>query len=142
MNGTYINVSVGLGHLPSKPSGLLANVGGNANEIATREGTVLKTPFAFETLYGHFTQSWRVPPKESLLSACGKEVQRGVPKKPFFANDIEPQLAERNREICAQAGVKEGPFFDACIIDVAMLGPKAAKALAGRPPPVAVGDAR
>jgi hypothetical protein len=142
MEGTYINVSVGLGHWPSKPSGLLANVGGNADEIAARNGAVLKSPFSFETLYGHFTNSWRVSPKDTLLSVCGKEVERGVPKKPFFANDIEPQLAERNREICARAGVQEGPFLDACIIDVAMLGPGAAKALAGRPKPVAVGDAR
>jgi len=143
MDGSYINVSVGLGRWPSKARGLLANVENNANEIAARDGAVLRSPFSFETLYGHFTDSWRVAANESLLAACGapREVSREVPKKPFFASDIEPQLAKRNREICARAGVKDGPYLNACIIDVAMLGPQAAAALAGRAAPVVVGDA-
>jgi hypothetical protein len=77
-----------------------------------------------------------------MLSACGEGVRPGVPKKPFFVEDLPPALAQRNRGICTEAGIKEGPVQDACIIDVAMLGPKATKAFVGRRPPVAVGDKR
>lgn len=142
LNGAYINVGVGLGRWPSKVSGLLANVNGKANAIAARDGVVLTAPIAFESLYGHYTQSWRVPAKQSMLSACGEVVEAGVPKKPFYANDLNQDLAKRNQAICTKAGVKEGPMLNACMIDVAMLGTGAAKVFAGRRAPVVVGDAR
>jgi hypothetical protein len=143
MNGSYINVSVGLGNWPSKVRGLLANVEGKVNDIAARDGVVLTSPFAFEQLYGHYAESWRVPANESLLMACGdKNLKRGIPKKPFFANDLPADLAKRNRTTCLQAGMKEGTLLDACMIDVAMLGAKAAKTFVGKRAPVAVGDAR
>jgi hypothetical protein len=77
-----------------------------------------------------------------MLTPCGESVQRGIPRKPFFANDLDPQLAKRNRTICTDARVKQGPLLDACVIDVAMIGPGAAKVFAGMPMPSAVGDAR
>lgn len=139
----HIDVSVGLGHWPnSNARGLLANVNNAVNQIAARDGTVLTSPFAHETLYGHFAESWRVAASQSILSPCGESVKPAVPKKPFFVEDLAPDLAKRNLEICTRAGVKEGPLQDACIIDVAMLGPGAAKVFAGRHLPVAVGDAR
>ncbi len=142
LNGSYIDVSVGLGRWPSNVRGLLANANGKVNEIEAQDGAVLTSPFAFEALYGHYAASWRVPSNQSLLTPCGESVERGVPKKPFSANDLDPQLAKRNQAICTQAGVKEGPFLDACMIDVAMIGPKAAKVFTTRPAPVAVGDMR
>jgi hypothetical protein len=142
-NTSYIDVSVGLGRWPAKVRGLLANGGKGANSIETREGDVLTSPFSFEALYGRFAESWRVPANESMLSDCGREVVRGVPKKPFFAKDLEPQLARRTRAICTQAGVKEGALLDACTIDVAVIGSNnAAKVFATTPNPVVVGDAR
>ena len=56
--------------------------------------------------------------------------------------DLDPQLARRTRAICAQAGVKEGPLLDACTLDVAVIGSRAAKVFAAMPNPIAVGDAR
>ena len=72
VNPTWINVSVGLGKWPNKVSGLLANSGGNVNQIAARDGTVLTAPFAFQEFYQRYGQSWRVSQEESLLSACGE----------------------------------------------------------------------
>lgn len=142
VNGTYIDVSVGLGRWPSKVRGLLANANGNVNQIEARDGAMLTSPFSFEALYGHYTSSWRVPSSESMLSPCGEIVKRGTPRKAFFASDLNRRLAKRNQAICMQAGVKEGPLLDACMIDVAMLGRGAAKVFAGMRLPLSVGDAR
>jgi hypothetical protein len=140
--GPWINLSVGLGRWPSKVRGLLANANAKVNEIETSEGQVLTIPLSFNALYGHFTDSWRVASNQSMLSACGASDLRGIPQKPFFANDLGAELARRSRTICTQAGVKEGPLLDACMIDVAVLGQEAAKVYASVPMPIAVGDAR
>ena len=142
VNSGYIDVSVGLGRWPGKVRGLLANANDKVNEVEAQDGAVLTSPFSFEKLYGHFADSWRVPSNRSMLSPCGESVSRGIPKKPFFANDLDPRLAKRNQAICTQAGVKEGPLLDACMIDVAVIGRGAAKAFAGMPTPIAVGDSR
>lgn len=142
LNGSYIDVSVGLGRWPSKVRGLLANAGDKVTDVAAADGAILSAPFAFEALYGHYAQSWRVDPRRSLLAACGREVKRGVPQKPFFANDLDEALAKRTQAICQRAGMKEGPVLDACMIDVAMLGERAARGLLRMPAPVDVGDAR
>jgi hypothetical protein len=142
-NTKYIDVSVGLGRWPSNVRGLLANAGQGNNSIATSNGIVLTSPFSYDALYGHFTEGWRVPAKESMLSACGREAERGVPKKLFFAKDLDPRLAGRTRAICLKAGVKEGPLLDACTLDVAVIGnSNAAKVFATTPSPVVVGHAR
>jgi hypothetical protein len=142
-NTNYIDVSVGLGRWPSKVRGLLANGSKGTNSIETRDGDVLTSPFSYEALYGRFAEGWRVPAIESMLSACGRNVERGVPKKLFFAKDLDPRLGRRTQVICAQAGVKEGPLLDACTLDVAVIGSsKAAKVYATMPNPVVVGDAK
>jgi hypothetical protein len=46
VNSTWVNANVGLGRWPSNVTGLLANVDGNTNQIATRDGTVLTAPFS------------------------------------------------------------------------------------------------
>ena len=142
LNGSHINVSVGMGNWPAKVRGLLANANGKANAIEARGGAVLQAPFPFEALYGHYTESWRVPRRDSMLNACGEAKEVGVPTEPFYANDLNPELARRNRDICMKYGIKQSALLDACVIDVAMLGPKAAKVYVGRRPPVMVGDAR
>jgi hypothetical protein len=142
LNGSYIDVSVGLGNWPSKVRGLVADAGPKLGEVAAADGAVLAAPFVFEALYGHYAQSWRVDPRRSMLNACGREVKRGVPQKPFYATDLDQALAKRAQEVCQRAGVKEGPLLDACMIDVAVIGPKAAQGYVRMPAPVDVGDAR
>jgi hypothetical protein len=120
---TWIDVSVGLGHWPAKVQGLLANAEGDVNKIATRDGTVLTNPFAFEALYHRYGESWRVPEGESLLSACGEEnVERGNPRRPFYAKDLDRKVYERTRAVCTAAGVKGETLLDACTLDVAVIG--------------------
>ena len=143
VNPGYIDVKVGLGQWPIDARGLLANVKGDPNLIATRDGSVLKNPFSFEELYHSYADSWRVTPNESMLNVCGEEVKAGVPDKPFFVKDLAPEVAKRTLTICANAGVKLGPLLDACMIDVAVIGrAMAAEIYAKTPAPTAVGEIR
>ena len=143
MHPTNIDVTVGLGRWPTHVTGLLANQD-SVRVVAARDGVPLSSPFAFEQLYGHYRESWLVPPNESILSDCGSAAKAGPPKAPFFVRDLPRDKVQQYQAICAQSGVKEGPLFDACTIDVAVIGPKAAEAYRTRvaPVPVAVGDAR
>ena len=139
-NGTHINVSVGLGHWPEKVRGILANAKGT-NQIETSTGAVLTSPFAFNDLYHRYADSWRVPAQESLLSVCGdQELETGIPKKSFYAKDLDPKVAKRAQAICREAGVKVKSLLDACTLDVAVIGREtAAKVFAGLRAPAAVG---
>jgi hypothetical protein len=142
VNPTWIDVSVGLGRWPAKVSGLIANPNGNVNQIEARDGTVLTNPFPFEDLYHRYADSWRVAPRESLLSVCGgNEIERGIPRKPFYASDLEPKVREKALAVCIAAGVKAGPLLDACTLDVAVIGnDAAAKVFVGTGTPVALGN--
>jgi hypothetical protein len=141
-NDTWIDVEVGIGHWPATMRGLLANANGNVNQLAARDGTVLTNPFSFEEFYQRYGESWRVSPRESLLSVCeAKEVEQGNPGRPFFAKDLEPNVRQHAMAVCTAAGVKPGPLFDACTLDVAVIGrDDAAKVFVSQPEPVAVGQ--
>jgi hypothetical protein len=132
VNPRYIDVNVGLGEWPVEARGLLVNAGNVADQVATREGVILKAPFAFDEFYRRYGESWRVRPADSLLNACGDVRESSIPAKPFTPKDLEPQLAQRVRGICIEAGVKAGPLLDACMIDVAFTGDGAAAAVHAR----------
>ena len=139
---TWLDVNVGLGRWPSAVTGLIANVNGNANQIASRDNLVLTSPFNFEQLYHRFAESWRVGEKESLLSVCNDEeaVERGIPTRPFYAKDLEPNVREKALAVCKAAGVAPGALLDACTLDVAVIGQDAAaKVFVGATAPIAVG---
>ncbi|HEX9547273.1 MAG TPA: hypothetical protein VF942_08040, partial [Acidimicrobiales bacterium] len=125
---TWIDVNVGLGRWPSSAKGLIANVNGNVNQIATRDNFVLTNPFNFDELYHRFADSWRVGEKESLLSVCNAErvIERGIPKRPFYAKDLAQNVREKALAVCNAAGVKPGPLLDACTLDVTVIGQDAA----------------
>jgi hypothetical protein len=144
LNGTYINVTVGLGHSPEAAHGVLLNANGNITQIAARDGAVLTAPFPFADLYHHYADSWTVPPAQSLLDACGeRKIERGLPQKPFFAGDLPLKYYQTARRTCEQARVKIQPLLDACTLDVAVIGGEgAAKVYVGTPKPAVVGDAR
>lgn len=139
VNTSYIDVLVGLGRWPIAAQGLLVNVNGDPNKVATRDGTVMSIPFSFEEFYRRYGESWRVKSGESMLNVCG-ETKSGVPTRTFYARDLDQELAKRVRAICVKAGVKEGPLLDACMIDVAFTGQRsAAKIHAVTREPLAVG---
>jgi len=143
LNNGWINANVSLGRIPvAWVHGLLGNVNGNTgpDDLASRAGTVLAQPVSFTDLYSRYGDSWRVPDAESLpAQLCGRKVERGNPKKPFFANDLKQADYTKAREICVAARVREGALLDACTLDVAVLGDKtAADAFARANPPRAV----
>lgn len=119
---TWIDVTVGLGRSPhAQARGLLGNPNGNAHELATATGTVLTAPVAFADLYHGYADSWRVQPNGSLFIA-DPAIEPGIPAKPFFASDLDPQEAERIRAICTAAGVTAQAHIDSCTLDTAVLG--------------------
>jgi len=142
VNSTWIDVAVGLGRWPSSVHGLIANPNGNVNQIETRDGVVLTNPFSFDDLYHRFADSWRVSGDVSILSACNAErvIEAGIPKRPFYAKDLEPGIREKAQGVCTAAGVKPGPLLEACTLDVEVIGQDAAaKVFVDAIPPAAVG---
>lgn len=139
-NPGYINVSVDLGPAPqAKVYGLLGNANGNMGEddLAARSRVVLKQPVTFEDLYHPYANSWRIPPSESLLSKlCGERpTERGIPDRPFYANDLNPRDFERGRAICTEAGVRDESLLDECTLDVTVLGTREAATVFARSHP-------
>jgi hypothetical protein len=52
-------------------------------------------------------------------------------------------LAKKTSAICARAGVKQGPLFEACMIDVAMIGRAGAALIHAKTPmPAVIGEIR
>ena len=142
VNPTWIDVSVGLGQWPVAVRGLIANSNGNFNQIAARDGFVLSNPFSFDDLYHRFADSWRVSGETSMLSVCdaGKPVEVRIPERTFYATDLEPAFREKAQGVCTTAGVKPGPLFEACTLDVAVIGnDAAAKVFVDALPPTAIG---
>lgn len=139
---SYIDVLVGIGGCCGHTvKGLLANHAGNVDQLAARDGAVLTNPFNFDAFYHHYTDSWRVSPKESLLPACGKAAELGIPGRVFFARDLDQKAFAHAREIALAAGVKEGPLLDAATLDVAVIGDdNAAKVFVDMHAPLAVGQ--
>jgi von Willebrand factor type D domain len=136
----YVDVSVGLGTWPTKVRGLLGNPGNEVGKLEARDGTVFDVPLSFDDLYHRFGNSWRVSPADSLLSVCGPAHEYGNPKKPFFARDLDPGLRERAYGVCRQAGVEDAALIQACALDVAVLGEKAATVYVGATAPVLDGN--
>ena len=141
VNTNYIDVKVGVGQWPIDAQGLLANVKGDPNLLSTRDGKVLKNPLSFEELYHPYADSWRVSGKKSMLNVCREGGKPGAPDRPFISKDLSPEVANRAKAACTKAGVKEGPQFEACLIDVAMIGrARAARIHATIPAPTVVGQ--
>jgi hypothetical protein len=123
----YLDVSVGLGRWPTTVSGLLANAANQAAAVESRGGTVLTAPFQFGEFYKLYGNSWRVTPRQDLLSACGTKVASGTPAENFEAGNLPPKLFNSARAICVRAGVQTPALLDACTLDVAVLGRDAAE---------------
>ena len=61
-----------------------------------------------------------------MLSVCGRDTEQRVPSRPFYADDLEAGLRQKAQGVCTAAGVKPGPLFEACTLDVAVIGQDAA----------------
>jgi hypothetical protein len=139
----WIDVTVYLGDRSQLPNvrGLLGNPDGDPNLLGLSDGTVLREPVTFDTLYHHYGKSWRVPRHESLLCK-DRNIEVGDPRQPFYANDLTKAQQDSARAICTKAGVKQPAALADCILDVTVLGtPRAAPGHARAPIPVAVWQA-
>lgn len=126
LNSTWIDVSVGLGHSPvAQALGLLGNPKGNAQELATRNGVVLKEPVSFTDLYNTYANSWQVQPNESLFTEA-TTIRFGVPNKSFFASDLDPKASAAALAACKAAHITEQALLDDCTLDTTVLNNKAA----------------
>jgi hypothetical protein len=140
LNGSYMDTTVHLGRWPTKVYGLLANANGNVNRLETRTGGTITNPFFFEQLYQQYGTSWRVLDDESLLTVCG-ENPHGNPSSWFFAKDLDPTVSNATKAVCEARGVADGPFLDACTLDVAVFRQNsAADVFPNMAAPVAVGQ--
>lgn len=136
LNSTWINVTLGLGQTPqTQARGLLGSPNGTANALATANGTVLKTPVSFTDLYHSYADSWLVQPNESLFTDP-TTMKLGIPDKPFYASDLDPQVYARNRAICTAAGVTTPALLDDCTLDTTVLNDKTAARVFVRPLPI------
>jgi hypothetical protein len=143
VNGTWIDVSVGVGLWPDKVEGLLANREGDPTTLVAADGSTFESPFSFEDFYAHYGDSWRVDPKESLLNACGEVTELSNPAKPFTVRDLPGDIAQGARAACLKAGLEDESQIEDCMIDVAVIGDTgAALVYVGLPVPVAVGEFR
>jgi hypothetical protein len=140
VNSGWIDVTVGLDHrTQARVYGLLGNVNGPMTEddLATRDRKVLKAPVSFDELYHPYDSSWRIAPRESLVTKlCGGEQnEQRIPDRPFYAQDLDPKEYKQARAVCTQIGVKDESLLDACTLDTAVLGEPAARVYAHLPPP-------
>jgi hypothetical protein len=139
-NSGYTDVKVGLGTWPTTARGLLGNPGNDPNKLEARDGTVFTVPLSFDDLYNRFGNSWRVTPIRTLLSPCDP-VAAGNPAVPFYAQDLDPELRQRAEGICDQFKVPEA-WLGNCVLDVAVIGERAALVYVGMEPPVVDGNPR
>ncbi len=81
-------------------------------------------------------------PGQSLLSACGKgNVERGNPRRPFYARDLDRKVSDHARAVCTAAGMGGEALLDACTLDVSVIGnDRAAQVYVNAPEPTAVGN--
>ncbi len=140
VNGSWINVSVGLGHVvQAKVTGLLGNVNGNMgpDDLATRQGLILNEPLNFDQFYHLYANSWRLTPRESLVSQLcgGRDTMDGFPRAPFYAENLNPEDYRRGRTLCTEAGVRDATLLDACTLDAVVLGEGAVRAYVRAQPP-------
>ncbi len=127
---TWMDVAVGMPR-SANPRGLVANPNGNVAVLAMRNGQQLAAPVSFNDLYHRYAESWRVQPNENLLASCGGQIALGIPARAFFAADLPRQAFDKAHALCA--GVEGAAAQEACTLDAAVLGHKAATRVYARP---------
>ena len=125
LNPQWINVNVGLGHTLTEIRGLLGNPKGTEQVLATSAGVVLNEPVTFTDLYHTYADSWRVQRKDSMFTEPAT-IRAGIPAKPFYASEIDPQLAGPALEACRAAGITNRDLLESCVLDSVVMNDKLA----------------
>jgi hypothetical protein len=150
LTGThYVNYEVFAGSQrdASELRGALGVFDGNpANDLVTRQGDVLSSPVAFDTLVYTYAESWRISAAESLFDYLPGETTAYFQALPCIAKPVNkatlPASAVASATAaCQAAGITDPHVLDDCIVDVAGSGdPSYATAGLGVPPPALVLD--
>lgn len=101
--------------------------GEKENDFRLRDGEVLAQPLSHEDLYGRFAMDWRLTQDESLFDyADGTSTEDfadlDFPAQAMTVADLPDHERARAEAICREAGIREQPTLDDCILDWAMTG--------------------
>ncbi len=124
LDGTRMSLYVPPGQSDLK--GLLGNGDGlPGNDLRLRDGTQLAANAGAAALHGSYAESWRVTASSSLFTyPAGKGTadytNRAFPADVVSLADLSESDAVEATRRCQAAGVREGPPFDACVMDVAL----------------------
>ncbi|HRD89060.1 MAG TPA: VWD domain-containing protein, partial [Accumulibacter sp.] len=118
--------------------GLLGNFDGNAaNDLATRDGTVLPTHPTFEQLYGSYADSWRITQAESLFDYAAGETtssfgSSGCPLQKTSLASLPPDKVAAAIALLDAAGITDPALREAAILDYVLTGDPSFIASAGQ----------
>ena len=85
------------------------------------------SPSNYKIRYGEFGNSWRIRQSQSLFRyPRGKSTRsytiRNFPREYVTDATLPGWKLGHARAVCQAAGVSNGPFFDSCVLDVAVTG--------------------
>ncbi|MBN8455469.1 VWD domain-containing protein [Accumulibacter sp.] len=118
--------------------GLLGNFDGNAaNDLATRDGTVLPTQPTFEQLYRSYADSWRITQSESLFDYAAGETTSsfggsGCPLQKTSLASLPPDKVAAAIALLDAAGITDPALREAAILDYVLTGDPSFIASAGQ----------
>ncbi|MEU5695569.1 VWD domain-containing protein [Actinosynnema sp. NPDC020468] len=132
----YNDLQIGLPTWPVPVRGLMGTPDPNTPELlGDRDGrTTYRTPISFEDLYYNFGDGWRISPTGSLLALCAA-VPSTNPPNPYFAADLPTTYRDAAWRTCLNGRIAK-EWYDACLLDVAVLGTGAAATYVSRMPPI------
>ncbi|MDT0203084.1 VWD domain-containing protein [Nocardioides sp. AE5] len=120
--GTHLDVWV---QMSGETTGLLGdNDGDDTNDRRTRQGEAFPTDASFEDFYGVFAESWRITNEDSAFHyGPGEDTEtytdRTFPDQPISMDMFSAETRAWAEQVCTDAGVQD-PFFDDCVLDVAV----------------------
>ncbi len=126
--GTHITTEVFLSReREGSVRGLLGNGDmDSTNDFALRDPdrTVLPQNLPLDEIYGEYADSWRISQQESLFNYDPGEdtstFTKDFPSQIFTVDDLGPVERMNAEDEVRNAGITEGPVFDAAVLDFAL----------------------
>jgi hypothetical protein len=121
----YLNIDVTANDATDPAVGLLRGPNGDPHDdIVTRDERILREPIRFREFYDVYAASWRVDASESLFDYGRGEstetfTDRAFPALLASVEYLPLKLARAAEATCRAAGVAEGYWLHACVLDVA-----------------------
>lgn len=130
VSGRSLDVIIGLDQTDGALGavGLMGNANGDpADDLQTREGTVIAQPVTDDGLYGEYAEAWRITAEESLFDyAAGESTEtftdRTFPDAVVTVESLPAADRARAEAVCRAAGIVEDTVLRECILDFAVTG--------------------